>query len=186
MIQTGSELTKALLDTKSWCLPKLDKASPEHCFRSPGLKKYVVEYKSFTDCTSFWPSATEIDFTLAAREIEPAADEANIKGRLLLCFPDWSNHNAIACTESSSYLDEHDIPPWDTWVATVDIPGSGFLLLAWVPIEFVELVELGIQSECVGMLHWANSTYWGEFTTPDDETLDIIPKWILEHSAAKT
>ncbi len=62
--------------------------------------------------------------------------------------------------ESEGFLDGEDLPPWDTWLCY--LPGdpsdteypNGYLV-SWVPPEFIELVQLGIEVNCVDCLRWA-------------------------------
>ena len=190
MIQSESELSKALVETKQWCIPRINRSNSENSLRSELLGKIVEKFEHFEDFMSFWPQNYEIDSVAEARRIALSSCIINFlntnNGRLLLCFPDWSNHNGLSQEASEEYLDEHDIPPWDTWLGSVNTGRSEFLLLAWVPDEFIDLVQAGIEAECVGMLYWANSKYWGQWSTPDQETLNLIPEWVLKHHAAKT
>lgn len=166
MIQSESELSQALIETKQWCMSRINRNNPEHSLRSELLGNIVKKFKHFSDFMSFWPSQNEIDSVIEARRIallNNASTSSNKNnGRLLLCFPGWSNHNALSQTVSEEYLDEHDIPPWDTWLGSVSTETSDFFILAWVPDEFIDLVQLGIDAECVGMLYWVNSKYWGQ------------------------
>lgn len=63
------------------------------------------------------------------RSLEPLGG-----GLLLLYFPALSNSGGRAATVSGRYLDDHDTPPWDTWVAYVEEVGRSYLV-AWVPPE---------------------------------------------------
>jgi hypothetical protein len=190
MIQSESELSQVLVETKQWCIPRINRSNPGYSLRSELLGKIIEKFEHFTDFEDYWPRHNEIDIVAAARQNALLKNEINFhntnNGRLLLCFPDWSNNNALSQAESEEYLDEHDVPPWDTWLGSVNTGRTGFLLLAWVPDEFIDLVQAGIEAECVGMLYWANSKYWGQWSTPDQETLNLIPEWVLKHHAAKT
>lgn len=95
-------------------------------------------------------------------------------------------------TVTGGYLDELDVPPWDTWVAEVQgvqralpptiisyvyggEPNRG-VLVAWVPREFVPLIDLAMDEECMGMLCGADTP---AATGPGDLTFaDIIPTWL--------
>lgn len=190
MIRSESELSQALIETKKWCIPRINRNNPDHSLRSELLGKIIEKFEHFSDSMSFWPNQKEIDSVVETRRIAlsdyPLISSSVNNGRLLLCFPDWSNHNSLSQTVSEEYLDKHDIPPWDTWLRSVNTETSDFFILAWVPDEFIDLVQAGIDSECVGMLYWVNSKYWGQWSTPDQETLNLIPEWVLNHHAAKT
>jgi hypothetical protein len=87
-----------------------------------------------------------------SQEIVPSLEG----GRLLVYFPDRELADGAAEAESQGYLDVHNAPPWDTWVAMVDeASADGAYLLSWVPPEFIDLVHRGIAvnpEECIRWL----------------------------------
>ncbi|NRB38577.1 MAG: hypothetical protein HRU20_08935 [Pseudomonadales bacterium] len=100
MIRDKEELTKSLEDAKFWCTPLIDIKNPQSCFRTPLLEKYIAKSEgSDFDSMSFWPEPEVIDQTLSIRK--DALENISVKntnsnlGRLLLCIPDWSNHNGL-------------------------------------------------------------------------------------------
>ena len=186
-----TEFSSSLTDTKKWCASLIDINNPKFCFRTSLLEEYLAkQHGPNFEPMSFWPTPEEIDQTLSIKKQAlkhmQQQDIPKGNGRIVLCFPESSNFNALSSDSSNGYLDEHDIPPWDTWIGQIEISKSEFLLLAWVPDEFVKLVELGIEVECMGMLYWANSKYWGKYTTPDNRYLNCVPKWVFDHESAKT
>lgn len=191
MIQNIEDLSNSLEITKNWCDPLIDISNPESCLRTRVLEKYLAKSQGIDfEKMSFWPTAEEIDRTLSIKKAvfsgtKKSPSSINL-GRLLLSIPEQTNFNGLSNQESNGYLDDHDNTPWDTWVGQFEINDYEFLLLSWVPEEFVENVELGIQAECIGMIHWANSEYWAEYTTPNNEFLNCVPKWLLEHESANT
>jgi hypothetical protein len=120
-----------------------------------------------------------------------------------LCAYDYTNHNALTERETDGYFDEHDNPPWDTWVCEVPClsgesskPGYGeswppnigsildhegpfeVILATWVPKIFVAAVDRAIAVECVGMLLWAGSEYPESPLAPKYK--EVLPLWLQE------
>lgn len=78
-------------------------------------------------------------------------------GRLLVYFPDADLADCAAMAESEGFFDEHNVPPWDTWISFFDDKspsGRGYdrYLLAYVPHELIGHVARGIRvnpEECI-------------------------------------
>ncbi|QSQ24423.1 hypothetical protein JY651_05550 [Pyxidicoccus parkwayensis] len=65
---------------------------------------------------------------------------------------------AAATAPSNGFLDDYDIPGWDTWFAHEDTGRFGGVVYGWVPPALVELAERGfsvIPVECIG---WVDAT----------------------------
>jgi hypothetical protein len=64
-------------------------------------------------------------------------------GRLLVWERDSTIDDGVGEAVIGGYLDEGDMPPWDTWIAYVDgagrKPTAGYLV-SWVPGPFVAAV----------------------------------------------
>jgi hypothetical protein len=72
-------------------------------------------------------------------------------------FPDQDLADGAAEVESRGVLDVNNVPPWDTWVAFIhpDSHSHDSHLVAWIPPEFISLVDAGVQvnpEECVRWL----------------------------------
>jgi hypothetical protein len=111
-------------------------------------------------------------------------------GRLLIHFLGESNHNGLTADITSCYLDNNDTPPWDTWVQALvpeswvhqspdAVPSVYPFLISWVPPEFVEAVNEATESECVGMLMWADAPR--RWNGPPNYA-DSIPEWLEQLS----
>ena len=78
-------------------------------------------------------------------------------GRLLVYFPDGDLADCAAMSESEGFFDEHNVPPWDTWISFFDDKspsGRGYdrYLLAYVPRELIGHAARGIRvnpEECI-------------------------------------
>jgi hypothetical protein len=75
-------------------------------------------------------------------------------GRLLVWERDTTIDDGAGEAETKGYLDESDMPPWDTWVAYVDPhPHAGYLV-SWVPAPFVEPVARAVDVNAYDALYW--------------------------------
>ncbi|MEF2277721.1 hypothetical protein V3W47_05365 [Deinococcus sp. YIM 134068] len=93
----------------------------------------------------------EQTFTFARRELaRPRA--------LLIVDPDSSLSDGAARVASSGYIDDNNIPPWDTWLMVVPplLASSGSSgLLCWVPEWAADLINEGIYVNPEACLSWA-------------------------------
>lgn len=71
-------------------------------------------------------------------------------------YPDHDLCDGAAEAESAGFLDMHNAPPWDTWVALIEDSREKVpFLVAWVPPAFIALANAGIEvnpEECVQWL----------------------------------
>jgi hypothetical protein len=142
-------MRKQLLEAMAWCAPRVDHRAPKTSLRSDELRPRA-EYDE--DGLTIWTEPPMIDHVVGARErLTAGVPKVLLRGRLLLCYHDENNHNWAAAEASQWFFDGHDNPPWDTWVGRCDDA-----LVGWVPPEFVHLAQEGIDTECVGMLDWAD------------------------------
>jgi hypothetical protein len=87
------------------------------------------------------------------------------RGRLLACssFSQsvWSGESEIS---SKGFFNLEDLPPWDTWVCFVPQPPDPaasekdtitYFLISWVPSQFVENVQEGINANPYDCISWA-------------------------------
>jgi hypothetical protein len=87
-------------------------------------------------------------------------------GRLVAYFPSDNLADGWAETQSKGFFDVDNIPPYDTWVwmvrnvtrreyedhTTGEIEAN--YLVAWVPPDFIELAEAGIEANPEGCIMW--------------------------------
>jgi hypothetical protein len=167
---------KRLHETIAWCAPRVNISSPKHCLRSAQFRP-DYEFSSEPDYdVDLWADLRMINKVVNSRSqfLKPAKallTERDIDlggGRLLIHFLDESNHNGITADITSYFLDNNDTPPWDTWVQAFipesctqqspdAVPSEYPFLISWVPPEFLETVNEATESECVGMLMWADA-----------------------------
>ena len=122
-------------------------------------------------------------------------------GRLLVSAYDYTNFNGATAGQTGYFLDENDVPPWDSWVGEVqglgNAPAPGTwggtwpptaeswlngkppnqgLLVSWVPAEFIGVVERGLEVECMGMMCWADTAVRIGTGAPDFNA--VVPTWL--------
>jgi hypothetical protein len=70
-------------------------------------------------------------------------------GRLLAFFPQQTTSDGFAAEESDGFFDHHNVPPWDTWIYSVDD-----FVISFVPAQFVTHVECGLITNVEGCIMW--------------------------------
>jgi hypothetical protein len=142
-------MRQRLLQTMAWCALRINPSAPKTSLRSNALRP-ATEYDDDGVTISTEPAI--IDEVVATRErLAEGMPDILVGGRLLLCRYEENNHNWAAAEASEWFFDGHDNPPWDTWVGR-----CADALVSWVPPEFARVAQQGIDTECVGMLEWAD------------------------------
>ncbi len=138
-----------------WCRPRFSMLNLAEQLRSPELcpKKNIV-------CETF--SREEIrdviedvisrrEAMLQAKVERPGANTWFKDGsRLLAFFPERSLSHGSSVPETGGFIDECEIPAWDTWIIFVDD-----MLLSWVPFHLINAVDRAILSNPEGSIKWA-------------------------------
>lgn len=188
------DFIKSLQETIAWCAPRVNISNPKHCLRSAQLRP-DYEFSSEPDYdVDLWASIRMINKVVGSRsQLLTAATvlltERDLDlsgGRLLIHFLDESNHNGATAYITSYYLDNNDTPSWDTWIQAFvpescanqdpdEVPSAYPFLISWVPPEFLETVNEATESECVGMLMWADAPRRFDGLV---EYADSIPAWL--------
>ncbi|MFD2145643.1 hypothetical protein [Mucilaginibacter antarcticus] len=78
----------------------------------------------------------------------------NIKGKILIADFDESVTDGASEVCSEGFIDVYDLPPIDTWFYLAKRPNGYRCIYAWVPEQFVELVERAIAVNCIDCLSW--------------------------------
>ncbi len=107
------------------------------------------------------------------------------RGRLLVYVPDWNLCDGASEHASYGFLDHHNMPPWDTWVAYVSVPMpvshsvrrwrlSGYLL-SWVPDALVSFVGQGIYINPEQCIEWFDR--WDDAGELRELLADVAVGW---------
>ena len=187
------DFTKRLHETIAWCVPRVNVSNPKHCLRSAQFRPdYEFDSEPEYD-VDLWADIPMINKVVESRSqfVPPVTPVLDLRGgRLLLHFLGDSNHNGLTADITSFYLDNNDTPPWDTWVQAFipeswadqppdQVPSLYVFLISWVPPEFLETVNEATESECIGMLMWADAPR--RFGGPYDYA-NSIPAWLEQLS----
>jgi hypothetical protein len=86
------------------------------------------------------------------------------RGRILAFAPDGTLQDGAANVATNGFLDDDNIPPWDTWIWYVTNDpvsnlewwrGCDSYLLSWVPDSLIEVVASGIRVNPEKCVRWA-------------------------------
>ena len=153
-------------EASAWCLPRASRLDPKGSLRtlplnSPGditTIDHPVRKKVVQDL--FVERAT-----LLALDNVRTDTETWRGGRLLICYPERSVWDGAAEPVSEGFIDEDDMPPWDTWCyyGTENETHIVPFIVAWVPPEFINLAQKAVDYNPVASIKWAASVS-NEFT----------------------
>jgi hypothetical protein len=159
--QAFEEFHGRLAQTIFWCAPRADKLNPATSLRTAALRPRMLEENR----------SSTVNTVACARELYGGVDirRATIPrdlggGRLLIYFP----NNDLACGaaehETAGFFDINNVPPWDTWVAyfqdqehNIDSFDTEYLI-AWIPPEFMDLANDGINVNPEQCIMWLSDT----------------------------
>jgi hypothetical protein len=148
----------------SWCKPRVNPKDPKYCLRSKELRPDAEFDTEPPWDIDLWPNPEMVQQVVVRRSQERKVPDVRTskstdllaKGRLLLHFMEYSNHNGLTAGITDYFLDNNDSPPWDTWIQSLQTTdGQTDILVSWVPREFLGCVNDATKSECIGMLMWA-------------------------------
>ncbi len=145
-----------LAQTVAWCTPRADPADPAGSLRSEELRPRVLETDRVATVQAVWVHRW---LDNAVRSAEPARSAEDLGGgKLLVYFPDSNLSDGAAKAESGGFFDSDNVPPWDTWVGlfrdeSADISYVDHLV-SWVPGEFIDSVERGINVNPEDCILW--------------------------------
>lgn len=168
-----ANLRRALLEAVLWSDSRADPSAPGSCLRSELLRPYIFNesrHDTVYDVACARHAGLERDDVIAPRggRSEELLEAAEVglshaiavvkRGRLLVWHRDETIDDGAGEAATSGYLDESDMPPWDTWVAYVDADRCSGYLVSWVPPIFIGAVARAIAINAYGALYWLNGT----------------------------
>jgi hypothetical protein len=161
------------LEAQAWCGSKVDPARPKECLRSEELRPPLL-LLSRLDTVDAVRRRRKTQVVHRRLLSDPTAGG----GGLIAYNPDFNMACGTSEAETAGYFDVDNTPPWDTWVALLDVPDARHFetsLIAWVPPVFVSLVHAGIKviaEECVMWLEECPEPLrreWNRVVTTDSE-----------------
>lgn len=156
----------------SWCSYALNGAQPGTSLRTPSLKpdRMPVTQVRNTDGTFGYVRTSAEEraesvrrvcnrrATLLSERKLPLLAEAipsdRSLGRLLVCDIESSTWEGLSTGECNGFLDDFDIPAWDTWIDYQSTPAAS-LLLCWIPLPLVPMLASAIAVNTTACLGWA-------------------------------
>jgi hypothetical protein len=145
-----ANLRLSLFDAVAWCRTRASLADPRNGLRSPTLAPYA-----------FNESRHETVYDVVARRHRALArtEESSLAGgRLLGWERDTTIDDGVGEAETHGFLDESDMPPWDTWIAYSDGHRAAGLLVSWVPEVFVPSVDAAVRYNAYDALYWLSDS----------------------------
>jgi hypothetical protein len=82
---------------------------------------------------------------------EHATPSSQLRGRLLLYFPNENVSDGASRFASNGFFDAYDCPPWDLWLRYSDRT-----LIIWVPEVLFPLAHAGIDANPVECIRWVD------------------------------
>ena len=169
-----AELRLRLLDTIEWCLPRARLDSPKECLRTAELRPYLFNESRYESVNQVaWARHGKLAQEGVAEHFPYSVDEVEHEsrrqfppslggGRLLVWYRDLTIDDGVGESCTNGYLDESDMPPWDTWITYVcagdDTEAAAGYLVSWVPPQFIGPVQQAIESNAYDALFWLSAS----------------------------
>lgn len=194
-----TEFYGLLAETIAWCRLRVSADDPQSSLRSfvlrpSNLAKTANKWGNFDYEWGTIEEKQTVVSNLAASRAEllrtktafPEALPSGLEGgRLLIAAPEESDWCCLSEPESNGFIDDLDVPAWDTWVCYVheantpdpeyvrrtrealyasynseqykewQPPAYVSFLICWIPPQFLALVEEGIKVNPVECFFWA-------------------------------
>ena len=174
-----------LAETRAWCQMQGERDDPVNSLRTPALRPACME-EEVTYCYEWGDGDNKqaLLSTLSQKRAEALWQRGQYPrdtrdgtqgGRLLISSPEDSDVCGLSVAFSEGFIDDEDVPPWDTWFWYVEeaytespeyrracnasqwaTTSLAHHWLCWVPDAFVPLAEEGIAVNPMGCLVWAS------------------------------
>ena len=149
---------RLVAETAAWCLPRTSRPDPKRSLRtlplntSPNLT--VIKHRERDEIVQ--SLFVERSRLLALENVSNKTD-AWLSGRLLICYPEASVWDGAANPVSEGFVDDDDLPAWNTWCYHgIDNEQSSFLI-SWVPPAFIDLAQKAIEYCPTSCIKWASN-----------------------------
>jgi hypothetical protein len=171
-----ANLRLILLEAVAWASAHADPKDASHCLRSPRLAPHIFNdsrYNTVDDVVSARHRELQAEGRIAriGGRFDDLVEVATLgladvvalvpEGRLLVRERDTTIDDGAGQAETRGYLDESDMPPWDTWVTYFEgspndrgLRNHAGCLVSWVPPIFLPAVDSAIRVNAYGALYW--------------------------------
>ncbi len=131
-----NEILKRLAETIAWCRPHIAVENPKDCLRTPELQPSNITIRSDRSHDNKYDSGFEYAWgslkekqdvvnavskrreeLLSEGKTDTSPLPIDLKGgKLLIIAPEDSDICGLSVWEAEGFIDDEDVPPWDTWV----------------------------------------------------------------------
>lgn len=140
-LPTADELHQRIAQTIAWCRLHVSEGDPENCLRTPALcpanrsaapnqgEWFDYHWGTRDDCRSAVAAVDALAQCRAELLHQGGLDQGGVNsetlppdlagGRLLIADPEDSDLSGLSKPESLGFLDDLDVPAWDTWICYV-------------------------------------------------------------------
>lgn len=158
------DFKQRLAETIAWCLPRAEAARAGDTTRTAELMPPVCGHDGDTLLSlllrSPATSAEAVDF-IATRRREaltrmnmPLPPLGELAGGWVYATDFNTDVCGAATAPSNGFLDDYDIPGWDTWFAHQDAGEGGGIVYGWVPPALLALADEGFYVIPVSSAWW--------------------------------
>ncbi|WP_436899247.1 hypothetical protein [Acinetobacter gyllenbergii] len=167
-----NDIKYSLFHTIYWCNKKFDWNSLQSCHRSLELFPYQVMSIEESKITYFtFDQLRELVDYIIEKRRDLSKHEfvyERLKGRILSFYPELSLNDSMVADEcqrqmnlirpdcKGEYIDDYDIPPWDTWISC-DLKGDLIVLYTWIHPELVDFISKAIAVDAYNCFAWAEA-----------------------------
>ncbi|MFY1827430.1 hypothetical protein ACN47A_16030 [Myxococcus fulvus] len=155
---------RRLAETIAWCLPRVDAARAGMTTRSVELMPPVCGHDGDTLVSMLLSvpavPAEAVGFIVERRRRElerlklMLPHPGDLMGGRVFATDFNSDLCGAATAPSNGYLDDYDIPGWDTWFAHEPEGNFGGVVYGWVPPVLLELADQGFYVIPVSSVWW--------------------------------
>jgi hypothetical protein len=149
---------RLLAETAAWCTQRASLKDPKQSLRI--LRREAIDLSTLNR-DQLRQVADDI-FQQSRRWLpsgmETPSNENLAGGRLLIAYPEESVWDGAAEAASRGFFDVADHPAWDTWCYYGNDfrAEPGFFIVSWVPNNFIDLAQEGIDVNPVDSIQWAS------------------------------
>lgn len=147
-----------LAETVAWCVRRASLINTKQSLRTLPLNRDDLSGMNQDELRRVADGLFRERARLLVSENESLPGDKLAGGSLLICYPEESVWDGAAEAASHEFFDVADIPAWDTWcyygIEEKMEPTS--FIVSWVPPDFIELAQSGIDVNPVECIQWAS------------------------------